>query len=59
MFYYLWQKELRELSSGIYNVLKTTGKHGMSVKDFLSVVDSSNKQMEDNLSTMFQSVRGT
>ena len=31
VFYYLWQKELRELSSGIYNVLKTTGKHGMSV----------------------------
>ena len=28
VFYYLWQKELRELSSGIYNVLKTTGKHG-------------------------------
>ena len=43
VFYYLWQKELRELSSGIYNVLKTTGKHGMSVKDFLSGVDSSNK----------------
>ena len=59
VFYYLWQKELRELSSGIYNVLKTTGKHGMSVKDFLKGVNSSNKQMEANLSTMFQSVRGT
>ena len=59
VFYYLWQKELRELSSGIYNVLKTTGKHGMSVKDFLNGVDSSNKQMEANLTTMFQSVRGT
>ena len=59
VFYYLWQKELRELSSGIYNVLKTTGKHGMSVKDFLKEVDSSNKQMEANISTMFQSVRGT
>ena len=55
MFYYLWQKELRELSSGICNVLKTTGKHSVSVKDFLSRVDSSNKQME---ATMFQSVRG-
>lgn len=59
MFYYLWLKELRELSSGIYNVLKTTGKHGMSIKDFLKGVDSSNKEMEANLSTMFQSVRGT
>ena len=53
VFYYLWQKELR------YNVLKTTGKHGMSVKDFLDGVNSSNKQMEANLTTMFQSVRGT
>ena len=52
VFYYLWQKELRELSSGIYNVLKMTGKHGMSVKDFLKGVDSSNKQMEANLSIM-------
>ena len=34
IFYYLWQKELRELSSGICNVMKTTGKQGMSVKDF-------------------------
>ena len=59
IFYYLWQKELRELSSGIYNVLKTTGKHGMSVKDFLGGVDSANKQMEANITTMFQSVRGT
>ena len=33
--FYLWQKELRELSSGICNVMKTTGKHGLSVKDFL------------------------
>ena len=31
----------------------------MSVKDFLGGVDSSNKQMEANLSTMFQSVQGT
>ncbi len=31
----------------------------MSVKDFLKGVDSSNKQMEANLSIMFQSVRGT
>ena len=59
VFYYLWQKELRELSSGIYNVLKITGKHGISVKDFLKEVHSSDKQMEANISTMFQSVRGT
>ena len=59
IFFYLWQKELRELSSGICNVMKTTGKHGLSVKDFLKGVDSCNEQIEANLSIMFQSVRGT
>ena len=39
--------------------MKTTGKHGLSVKDFLKGVDSCNEQIEANLSTMFQSVRGT
>ena len=59
IFFYLWQKEMRELSSGIYNVMKATGKHGMCVRDFLKGIDSSNKQVEANLSTMLQSVRET
>jgi len=58
-FYHLWQKEMRELSSGIYNVMKSTGRNGMSVKDFLAGLNSSDKQIEANLSTMLQSVRGT
>ena len=58
-FFYLWQKELRELSSGIYDVMKTTEKHGLSVKDFLKGIDSCNEQIEVNLSTIFQSVRET
>ena len=53
------EKELRELSSGICNVMKTTGKQGMSIKDFLKGVDSCNEHIEANLSTMFQSVQGT
>jgi len=56
VFYYLWQKEMRELSSGIYNVMKSTERNGMSVKDFLAGL---NKQIEANLSTMLRSVRGT
>ena len=59
IFYYFWQKELRELSSGICKVMKTTRKQDMSVKYFLKGVDSCNEQIEANLSTMFQSVRGT
>ena len=49
VFYLLWQKELRELSSGIYNMLKT----------LLNKVQSSDEQLEANLCTMLQSVRGT
>jgi len=59
VFYFLWQKEIRELSAGIYNTMKSMGKQGMSVKSFLHKVDSSDKETEANLSTMLQSVRGT
>jgi len=59
VFYYLWQKELRELSSGICNAMKRVGKHNMSVKDFLSKVYSSDKETETNLSIILQSVRGS
>ena len=58
IFFYLWQKELRKLSSGICNVMKTMGKHGLSIKDFLKGIDSCNEQIEANLSTMFQLVWG-
>ena len=57
VFFYLWQKELRELSSGICNAMKRAGKHNMSVKDFLAKVNSSDKETEANLSTILQSVR--
>ena len=33
VFYLLWQKELRELGSGIYNLLKGTRQHPMPVRD--------------------------
>ena len=59
VFYYLWQKELRELASGICNAMKRAGRHGMSVKDFLTKVDSSDNETEANLSTILQSVRGS
>ena len=31
VFYYLWQKELRELSAGIYNVLSSCGRRDLTV----------------------------
>ena len=59
VFYLLWLKDLRELSSGIYNMLKTTKSRAMSVGSLLNNVQSSDEQLEANLCTMLQSVRGT
>ena len=39
--------------------MKRVGKTNMSVKDFLSKVDSFDKDTEANLSTVLQSVHGT
>jgi len=39
--------------------MKKLGKHGMSAKQLLKKVDSNDKELEANLSTMMQSVRGT
>ena len=50
-FYYLWRKELKELSSGICNVMSKMGKRGMSAKQLLQKVDSNDKELEANLST--------
>ena len=59
VFFLLWQKEMRELSAGIYNVLKKTGQHSMPVDRFLDKVSKSDQDVEGNLSTMFASVRGS
>jgi len=32
VFYLLWQKEMRELSAGVYNLLKSTRRQHMSVR---------------------------
>ena len=58
VFYYLWQKEMRELSSGIYNVLSSTSRRHQSVKQFVDGINSSDAGIEANLSTVLQSVRG-
>jgi len=59
VFYYLWQKEMRELSAGIYNILNSTGKRHPSVKEFVDGINGSDAGIEANLSTVLQSVRGT
>ncbi|KAL5505298.1 hypothetical protein EMCRGX_G006706 [Ephydatia muelleri] len=59
VFFLLWQQEMRQISAGIYNVLKTTSKGKVPVREFLSRVSNSDELVEANLSTIFQSVRGT
>ena len=59
VFYLLWQKEMRELASGVYNLLKSTTQQRMPVGLFLDKVSASDSDVEANLSTMFQQIRGT
>ena len=59
MFFLLWQKELRELAAGVYNLLKGRRKHVMPVGEFMDRVSNSDEDVEANLSTVFQSVRGS
>ena len=51
VFYLLWQKELRELAAGVYNVLQSNVGNPRSVHELLHNVNA--------LCTMLQSVRGT
>ena len=53
------KKKMRELSAGIYNVLNSTSKEHLSVKQFVDGINSSDAGIEANLSTVLQSVRGT
>ena len=50
---------MRQISAGIYNVLKSTAKGYIPVTEFLSKVSKSDDNIEANLSTIFQSLRGT
>ena len=59
VFFLLWQKEMREISAGVYNLLKSTRRQPMSVSALLHGVATRDKHLEANLCTMLQSVRGT
>ena len=57
VFYLLWQKEMRELSAGVYNMLKQSRRsQPMTVGTLLSNVQANNEQLEVNLCTMHASV---
>ena len=50
---------MREISAGVYNLLKSSKSHSMTVGNLLDKVGANDEHLESNLSTMLQSVRGT
>ena len=59
VFYLFWQKEMREIAAGVYNVLKSTQQHAMPVGEFMDRLSSTDQEVEANLSNVFQSVPGS
>ena len=59
IFYLLWQKEMQEISAGVYNLLKSTRQHAMPVGEFVDRVSTSDDEVEGDLSTIFQQMRGS
>ena len=59
VFFLLWQKEMHEISAGVYNLLKSTRRRPMSVSTLLHGVATRDEHLEANLCTKLQSVRGT
>ena len=50
---------MSELQAGVYNLLKSTHRHALPVGQFMDRVNASDEEVEGNLSTIFQSVRGS
>ena len=59
IFYLLWQKEMREISAGIFNLLKSTKRQATSVRNLVAQLDKGDEGLEANLCKLFQSVGGT
>ena len=48
VFYLLWLKEMRELSAGVYNVLKSHSVRPMSAGNIMSKLNANDQQLEAN-----------
>ena len=59
VFFLLWQKEMRELAAGVYNLMKGTRQHALPVHEFMDRLSTSDEDVEANLSTIFTSMRGS
>jgi len=52
VFYLLWQKEMRELPAGVYNLLKSARRQHILFHSLLDKVETSDEHREANLCTM-------
>ena len=59
VFFLLWQKVLRELPAGIYNLLKKNAKQAIPVNTFLDKVAQSDNMVEANISTILESIQAS
>ena len=59
IFYLMHHKLMREIKAGIYNCLKNARNRQASVRELLNQLESNDLELEGNLSTILQSVRGT
>ena len=50
---------MRELASGVYNMLKGTRQHAIPVGEFIDRLSKNEEEIEANLSTVFQNMRGS
>ena len=59
IFYLLWHKEMREISAGVYNILKSHNARAMSAGNMMRKLEVNDQHLDANLCTMLQTVRGT
>ena len=59
ILYLLWHKEMREISAGVYNILKSHNARAMSAGNMMRKLEVNDQHLDANLCTMLQTVRGT
>ena len=57
IFCLLWQKEMREISAGVYNLLKSSKSHSMTVGNLLDKVGANDEHLESSGTKQYWYVR--
>ena len=59
LFHLLYDSDIKNLSNSISHMLRQTKHHASTVGDIISKIESGNRQLEANLSSLFGNMRGT